>query len=128
MLSYPFSPRIDTVLWEVHSIGYGVFDISITPMSNGEEMPFDSIQPLSDEVHFEIDLGSFLNEEDEDYRQKRKELINISFDLIIPFFVECFEKAKSKQTNNKFYLRRFQADKVFDLQRKAWIQIEDLYE
>jgi hypothetical protein len=128
VLSYNFLPRTDTVLFEVHSVGYGVFDISITPMSKGEEMAYETIQTLLDEVQFEIDLEQFLDQDDENYRQKRKELNKIAFDLLIPFFIECFGKASNKQSNIKFYLRRHQADEVFDLQNKTWLEIEDLYE
>ncbi|MGA8942965.1 MAG: hypothetical protein WB502_09660 [Thermoactinomyces sp.] len=120
-------PEPDMVLFEVHNIGYGAYDISITPMSNGEEIGYNRIKNLLREVQFEIDLGQFLNQDNENYRQDRKELNQIAFNLIFPFFSECFDEAGQKPSCIQYYIRNHEADDVFNLQNKTWVKIEDLY-
>lgn len=128
VFTYDFDPEVDVVLFEVHSIGYGAYDISITPMSNGEEIGYNRIESLLREVHFEIDLEQFLNQDDENYRQVRKELNQIAFNLILLFFSECFDEAGQKPSHIQYYIRTHEADNVFNLQDKTWVEIEDLYE
>ncbi|MBA4601722.1 hypothetical protein [Thermoactinomyces mirandus] len=133
VLSYDFPPETDTVLFEVHSGGYGVFGISITPMTKGEEMGYDSIETLLRKTHFEIDLEQFLDLDndkpyDEKYMDKLGNLKKIVFNLIIPFFSECFHKARYIPPHIQFYIRTHESDDVFNLQNKTWVEIEDLYE
>ncbi|MBA4601719.1 hypothetical protein [Thermoactinomyces mirandus] len=47
VFSYQFPAETDTILFEVHSGGYGLYGISITPMSEGEECNYDVKKLLS---------------------------------------------------------------------------------
>jgi hypothetical protein len=50
------------------------------------------------------------------------------FELNIPFFSKCFDKATDRPPRIQFYIRTHEADDVFNLQNKTWVEIEDLYE
>ncbi|MBA4550597.1 hypothetical protein H1043_02270 [Thermoactinomyces vulgaris] len=127
VLSYQFPPETDTVLFEVHSGEYGIYGISITPMSDGEEINYSRIQTLLDEVQIRIKLDQFIDPND-DYINQIDRLDHIMFELIIPFFSKCFDKATNRPPRIQFYIRTHEADDVFNLQNKTWVEIEDLYE
>lgn len=56
-----------------------------------------------------------------------EKLDDMVFDLIIPFFSKCFDQATKPPSHIRFYIRTHEAEEVFDLQNKSWLEIEDLY-
>ncbi|MBA4601725.1 hypothetical protein [Thermoactinomyces mirandus] len=127
VFSFHFPAETDTILFEVHSGGYGLYGISMTPMSDGEEINYSRIQTLLDEVQTRIKLDQFIDPND-DYINRIDRLDHIMFELIIPFFSECFDKATNRPSHIQYFIRTHEANDVFNLQNKTWVEIEDLYE
>lgn len=129
-MSYSYDPETDTILLELHGGFDGLFGISITPMSEGSEMGFNSIKELLDTARISINLYQFLDENTTGVRNTEQEiqLDKIARDVISDLFTECFDEAGGKQSQINFYFRLHQADDVFDLKSKDWISIYDLYE
>jgi hypothetical protein len=129
VFSYRFAQEIDTILFEIHGGFNGLFNISITPMVEGEEFGYEKIRDLLRKVNFEVNLQPILDSDDDDtYKEKNRKLNEIAPDMIFQFFVDCYEEANGNQIPYHCYLRHHEADDVFDLKNKSWLIIDDLYE
>lgn len=127
--SYRYASTVDTILFEIHGGFNGLFNISITPMVEGEEYGYEKISDLLDKVNFDVELQQILHSDENDtYKRKKRELNEIAPDMIFQFFIECFEEAGGNQIPYRCYLRHHEADDVFDLKNKSWLIIDELYE
>jgi len=129
VFSYRYASTVDTILFEIHGGFNGLFNISITPMVEGEEYGYEKIRDLLIKVNFEVNLQPILHSDDNDtYKKKKTELNDIAPNYIFQLFTECFEEADGNQIPYRFYLRHHEADDVIDLKNKSWLIIDDLYE
>ncbi|WP_181737780.1 hypothetical protein [Thermoactinomyces mirandus] len=96
-------------------------------MSESEECNYD-VKRLLREIQLELKLEQLFDLiNGSGYMDKMDKLDRIVFDLIIPFFSECFDKASRRPSHIQYYIRT-EANDVFNLQNKTWVKIEDQYE